>query len=83
MTKRRVVITGLGAVTPCGIGVDEFWKNMLDGVSGISLTESMSTERHTVKISGEIKNFNPEEFLDVKEAKRMVDLLNAGALPAL
>ena len=71
MTKRRVVITGLGAVTPCGIGVDEFWKNMLDGVSGISLTEAMDTERHTVKISGEIKNFEPEKYLDAKEAKRM------------
>ncbi len=71
MTKRRVVITGLGAVTPCGIGVNEFWKNMLDGVSGISLTEAMDTERHTVKISGEIKNFEPEKYLDVKEAKRM------------
>ncbi len=71
MTKRRVVITGMGAVTPCGIGVDNFWKNMLDGVSGISLTEAMDTERHTVKISGEIKNFEPEKYLDVKEAKRM------------
>ncbi len=71
MTKRRVVITGMGAVTPCGIGVNEFWKNMLDGVSGISLTEAMDTERHTVKISGEIKNFEPEKYLDVKEAKRM------------
>ena len=60
MTKRRVVITGLGAVTPCGIGVNEFWKNMF-----------MDTERHTVKISGEIKNFEPEKYLDVKEAKRM------------
>ncbi len=71
MTKRRVVITGLGAVTPCGIGVSEFWKNILDGVSGISLTESMDTERHTVKISGEIKDFDPEKYLDAKEAKRM------------
>ena len=71
MTKRRVVITGLGAVTPCGIGVDEFWKNMLDGVSGIRLTEAMDTERHTVKISGEIKNFEPEKYLDAKESKRM------------
>ncbi len=71
MTKRRVVITGMGAVTPCGIGVNEFWKNMLDGVSGISLTEAMDTERHTVKISGEIKNFEPEKYLDIKEAKRM------------
>ncbi len=71
MTKRRVVITGMGAVTPCGIGVNEFWKNMLDGVSGISLTEAMDTTRHTVKISGEIKNFEPEKYLDAKEAKRM------------
>lgn len=73
MEKRRVVITGLGAVTPCGIGVDNFWKSMLEGKSGVSLTERVDTEKQTVKISAEIKDkdFNPEDYLDAKEAKRM------------
>ncbi len=73
MTKRRVVITGMGAVTPCGIGVNKFWNAMLEGKSGISNIESIDTERHTVKIAGEIKekDFNPEDYMDSKDAKRM------------
>ncbi len=71
--KRRVVITGLGAVTPCGIGMDKFWEAMKTGKSGISTFENISTEGHTVTIAGEIKakDFNPEDYLDAKEAKRM------------
>ena len=73
MTKRRVVITGMGAVTPIGIGVEKFWNALLAGKSGVSLIESIDTERHTVKIAGEIKDkdFNPEDYLDPKDAKRM------------
>ena len=73
MTKRRVVITGMGAVTPVGIGVDKFWNSLLDGKSGISLIENIDTELHTVKIAGEIKkeDFNPENYMTSKEANRM------------
>lgn len=73
MTKRRVVITGLGAVTPCGVGVESFWNSMLAGKSGVSLIERMNTEKQTVKIAAEIKDkdFNPEDYIDPKEAKRM------------
>ena len=73
MMKKRVVITGLGAVTPCGIGVDNFWNAMLEGKSGISNIERFDTELHMVHIAGEIKDkdFNPEDYIDPKEAKRM------------
>jgi len=73
MTKRRVVITGLGAVTPVGIGVDKFWSSLLNGKSGVSLIENMDTELHTVKIAAEIKNedFSPENYMTSKEANRM------------
>ena len=73
MTKRRVVITGLGAVTPVGIGVDKFWSSLLNGKSGVSLIENMDTELHAVKIAAEIKNedFNPENYMTSKEANRM------------
>ena len=73
MTKRRVVITGMGAVTPCGIGVKKFWESMLNGKSGVSLIEAIDTERHTVKIAAEIKDkdFNPEDYIEPKDAKRM------------
>ena len=73
MTKRRVVITGTGVVTPCGIGVEKFWDSMLNGKSGVSLIESIDTEKHTVKIAGEIKDkdFNPEDYMSSKDANRM------------
>ena len=56
MSKRRVVITGLGAVTPFGVGVDKFWNSLLEGKSGVSNIENIDTELHTVKIAAEIKN---------------------------
>lgn len=73
MNKRRVVITGLGAVTPCGIGTDKFWNAMLEGKSGVSLIERINTEKQAVKIAAEIKDtdFNPEDYMDSKDAKRM------------
>lgn len=71
MTKKRVVITGLGAVSPFGVGVDKFWNSIVEGKSGISTTTSMDLENHPVKISGEVKDFNPEDYMDPKEAKKM------------
>ena len=73
MTKRRVVITGLGAVTPVGIGVNNFWNSLLAGKSGISTIEQMPLEGHVVTIAGEIKDkdFNPEDYIEPKLAKRM------------
>ena len=71
--KRRVVITGLGAVTPCGVNVNSFWESMKAGKSGVSTFEAIPTEGHAVTIAAEIKakDFNPEDYLDPKEAKRM------------
>ena len=73
MTKRRVVITGLGAVTPCGIGMEKFWDSMIHGKSGVSTIERMSLEGHAVTIAAEIKDkdFNPEDYIEPKDAKRM------------
>ena len=84
MEKRRVVITGLGAVTPCGIGVEKFWNSMLEGKSGVTLTERINTEKQTVKISAEIKDkdFNPEDYLDPKDAKRMDRFTQFGVVAA-
>ena len=71
MSKRRVVITGLGAVTPFGVGVDKFWESLKAGKSGISTSESIDIDKHVAKISGEVKNFNPEEYIEPKKAKKM------------
>ncbi len=67
----RVVITGMGAITPVGKDVPTFWKNIKNGKHGFSFIEGFDTERFKVKIAGEIKDFNPEDYIDKKEARRM------------
>ena len=73
MTNRRVVITGLGAVTPLGLGVDKFWNNLIEGNSGVSHIDNLSMEGHLVTFAANVKDedFNAEELLGPKEAKRM------------
>ena len=71
MTKKRVVITGLGAITPIGIGKDNFWNSLLEGKSGIGYITKFNAENHDSKIAAEVSDFNPLDFLDKKEAKRM------------
>jgi 3-oxoacyl-[acyl-carrier-protein] synthase II len=68
--SRRVVITGLGLVTPLGIGVDETWTALCNGQSGISEITRFDASGFDTKIAGEVKNFYPEDFLPKKEAKR-------------
>ena len=69
MSKRRVVVTGLGIVSPFGVGIDKFWNSLLEGKSGISTIENIPLDGHTVHIAGEVKDFKPEEYLDPKEAR--------------
>ena len=68
--SRRVVITGLGLVTPLGIGVDETWSALCEGRSGIGEITRFDTTEFTTKIAGEVKDFNAEDFLPKKEARR-------------
>lgn len=69
--KRRVVITGMGAVTPIGNNVNDFWNNAKEGKLGIDYITLLDKDMLEVKIAAEVKNFNPEEFLGRKECKRM------------
>ncbi len=69
--KRRVVVTGLGAITASGKEVETFWQSMLAGKSGISPLSLIDSAQQTCKIAGEIKDFNPEVYLDKKAARRM------------
>jgi len=69
--ERRVVITGLGLVTPLGIGVQETWTALCAGHSGIAEITRFDTTQFETKIAGEVKGFNPEDFMPKKEAKRM------------
>ena len=69
--KNRVVITGLGAVTPVGIGKDEFWQALLAGKSGVGKITRFDASQFTTQIAGEVKDFDPAKYIDKKEAKRM------------
>ncbi len=68
---KRVVVTGIGTITPLGNDVQTTWANMLQGKSGIDLIKSFDTTKHTVKIAGEVKDFNPETKVDPKAIKRL------------
>ena len=68
---RRVVITGLGLVTPLGIGVEETWAALCEGKSGIGEITRFDASGFDTKIAGEVKDFHPEDFLPKKEAKRI------------
>ncbi|AEE96248.1 beta-ketoacyl-ACP synthase II [Mahella australiensis] len=69
--SNRVVITGMGAVTPLGIGKDIFWNNIKNGVSGIDKIQRFDASAFTTQIAGEVLDFKPEDYIDRKEAKHM------------
>ena len=69
--KRRVVITGLGAITPIGNTVDEFWEGIKEGRCGIGAITKFDTSDYKVKIAAEVKGFSAKERMDFKAAKRM------------
>ena len=71
MSKRRVVITGVGPVTPIGIGKETFWSNLVAGKSGVGPITQFDTEGFTVKIAAEVKDFDYTAYIDKKEGKRM------------
>jgi len=71
MELKRVVVTGLGALTPIGNTIPEFWDGLLNGVSGAAPITSFDTEKFKTKFACEVKNFNPEDFMDKKEARKL------------
>ena len=73
MEKRRVVVTGLGVVSPVGIGTEVFWKALLSGKSGIGPITEFDTTDFPVKIAGEVKNFDAETYVGDKKAARHMD----------
>lgn len=69
--KRRVVITGLGAITPIGHNVDSFWNGIKENMNGIDEISLFNAENLKVKMAAEVKDFEPSNFIDKKESKRM------------
>ncbi len=78
MTKRRVVVTGLGMTTPVGNTVDETWGNILDSKSGISLIEHFDTSDFSVRIGGSIRNLPLDNYIQKKEQKKMDPFIHYG-----
>ena len=71
MKKNRVVVTGLGAVTPIGNDVNTTWENAINGKSGIDILTRVNPDDFPVKVAGEVKDFDPTQFIDRKEARKM------------
>lgn len=71
MEKRRVVVTGVGMITPVGIGVEESWKGLIEGRSGIKKLTRFDASAFATQIAGEVEGFNPEDYIEPKEIKKM------------
>ncbi|MCB4361729.1 beta-ketoacyl-ACP synthase II [Quatrionicoccus australiensis] len=78
MARRRVVITGLGIVSPVGNTVEEAWQNILAGRSGIAHVTKFDTSTFPVQIAGEVKNFDITNYISAKDARRMDDFIHFG-----
>ncbi|MGL6337933.1 MAG: beta-ketoacyl-ACP synthase II [Waterburya sp.] len=69
--NKRVVITGLGAITPIGNNLTEYWQSLLQGRNGVGKITLFDASQHACQIAAEVKNFDPHQYIDKKEAKRM------------
>lgn len=78
MSKRRIVVTGLGMLTPVGNTVEETWKNIVAGKSGIALIRAFDTTNFPVKISGSVKDFDVTQYIPKKDVKKMDPFIHFG-----
>src|SRR5229473_3052074 len=70
MTKRRVVVTGIGLISPLGVGTEKTWQGLLAGRSGISRITKFDPTAYACQIAGEIRDFRPEDWIEKKEVKK-------------
>jgi len=82
MSDRRVVITGLGLLSPLGSSIEEVWNSILDGKSGVSNITTFDTSNNETKFAATVKNFNPENYLDRKEVRRLDPFIQYGLVSA-
>jgi 3-oxoacyl-[acyl-carrier-protein] synthase II len=83
MSRRRIVVTGLGIVSPVGIGVDEAWKTILAGRSGIGPITRFDASAFTTRIAGEVKQFDVSKWLSAKEARRYDTFIHYGLVASM
>ena len=81
--RRRVVVTGLGAVTPLGLSVDEFWEGLVAGRSGVGPMTLCDPTDYPARIAAELKGFDPQQFMPAKEARRMARFSQLGLAASL
>ena len=82
MSKRRVVVTGLGMVSPLGNSVAESWQQILEGRSGVAEINSFDTSAYATRIGASIKDFSVDEYMSAKEAKRFDPFIHYGIAAA-
>ena len=83
MKIRRVVVTGLGAITPLGNNVSDYWNNLLNGVSGAAPITRFDASKFKTQFACEVKGFNPEDYLDRKEARKLDPFSQYGLCSAI
>ena len=71
MELKRVVVTGMGALTPLGNNVPDFWNGLVNGISGADFIKAFDVSKFKTKFACELKNFDPVEFMDRKEARKL------------
>ncbi len=83
MSKRRVVITGMGIVSPVGLTLDENWQNITNGVSGIGAIDKFDSTGYPCQVAGQVKDFDPAKYMAGKEARRMDRFIQLGMAASL
>ena len=75
MERKKIVITGMGAVTPIGVGVERYWDSLVQGVSGIDTIQKLDVEALPIKVAGEVKDFRAKDYMSPKLANGMEDFM--------
>ncbi|MEK7792146.1 MAG: beta-ketoacyl synthase N-terminal-like domain-containing protein, partial [Pseudomonadota bacterium] len=83
MSKRRVVVTGLGIISPVGNTISSAWENIVSGKSGITRITRFDASNFTSQIAGEVKDFDIQQYLSAKEARRMDIFIHYGMAAAI
>lgn len=76
MSRRRVVVTGIGALTPIGNNVNDFWQSLLEGKSGADLITKFDTTEFNTKFACELKNYDPTDYIDKKIQEEWILILS-------
>ena len=75
MERKKIVITGMGAVTPIGVGVETYWNNLIQGVSGIDTIQKLDVDALPIKVAAEVKDFRAKDYMSPKLANSMEDFM--------